>query len=207
MCRKLTATDSDSECVVPCHIRAEKRQSHWHAGSDSEDPVGTGLASPETSLTVGPQGPHAGSVGDAETDNAESGEAELGGVRSISLFTCTEASEPAPEPASGSGKDDVDKPFHQSVEMDSGREVTEATTHSTHTQMEHKEAQMETLETVPKLQNLGPDGPDEGLSKLLEHLMQPNEATHSEDQVPDCIFWQKSRRPRRNSVSKMPILL
>eukprot|EP00435_Cladocopium_sp_Y103_P025244 s2722_g6.t1 len=58
--------------------------------------------------------------------------------------------------------------------------------------MEHKEAPMETFS---KHENLG----DEGLSKLLEHLMQPNEATHSEDQVPDCIFWQKSRRHGRNS--------
>ena len=192
--------------LLPCTCAS--RQSHWHVGTD-QCPVGTGLACLESSLTVGQQGPHARSVGDAET--AEGGEDFELGDRSISLLKCTEASEPAPEPASGSGKDDVvHTPFQRYVEMDSGREGLQTTTHS---QMEHKEAQVETL---PKHQNLGPDGPDgsdgpdgpdEGLSKLLEHLMQPNEATHSEDQVPDCIFWQKSRRHGRSSVSKMPILL
>ena len=193
--------------LLPCTCAS--RQSHWHAGTD-QCPVGSGLACLESSLTVGQQGPHARSVGDAETDHAEGGaDFSLCGDRSISLLKCTEASEPAPEPASGSGKDDVDKPFQPYVKMDSGREVFfEATPHTTHSQMEHKEAQVET----PKHQNLGPDGPDsdgpdEGLSKLLEHLMQPNEATHSEDQVPDCIFWQKSRGHGRSSVSKMPILL
>lgn len=192
--------------LLALHI-AEKRPSH--GGIDPECPgTGDAVACLESSLTVGPQGPHARSVGDAETDNAESGRAELGGVHSISLFTCTEASEPAPEPAS-SGKDDVDKSFHR-AEMESGREVIEATTHAQSvqtTQMEHKEAQVETPKHHLGSDGADADGPDEGLSTLLRHLMQPNEATHSEDQVPDCIFWQKSRRHRRNSVSKMPILL
>ena len=60
--QRLTATVEHVLHLLPCTCAS--RQSHWHAGTD-QCPVGTGLACLESSLTVGQQGPHARSVGDA----------------------------------------------------------------------------------------------------------------------------------------------
>ena len=97
------------------------------------------------------------------------------------LTPCTE---PAPEPASGK----MEEPFDLSAETAETAATAETTSavDSAGGSLGPKVKEDEQLESK--------ESPD--VAKLLAHLMDD----HSEEQVPDCIFWQKGQKGSKRSI-------